>query len=309
MKEVEHIKAIPTKEHLGLSIGNFDGMHLGHQKLLGELKKSCLKNGLKFCVMTFIPHPHQILFPDQLHFMLNSYEERAQKFNEIGVDYLITLNFDRDFSTLSPEAFIAQNLLAHPGLKEVKVGYDFSFGEHKKGSQALLEKTLKDYQVVFSVQEKFKINQKTVSSTLIRKEVSKGKMQEVAHYLGHLFSTTGLVTKGVGRGKSIGIPTANFRLQTNKIYPAIGVYITSVIYKGTHYPSVTNIGHNPTFSQFSEKTMETYILDFNQDIYGEKVQTLFHKKLREEQRFSSKEELVAQIHQDISLARKFHFSE
>lgn len=310
MKILSSLNEIPRDSKneyppIGLTIGNFDGVHVGHRQLLKKIKKFCHDKQHLFVVVTFVPHPHKILHPEKEHFLLNSYEQRRTLLNELGVDILVEMNFTRDFSTLKPQDFLAKYLLSYPNLKDFYLGYDFAFGANKEGDHDLVNSLCKPYDVDVEIQPKFEFQGKVVSSSLIRDKLSSGKIDEVEDLLQRPFHLEGVVVKGEGRGKKIGFPTANIQVSRDLIVPHKGVYVTRTIYKGMTYNSVTNIGNNPTFKDSSQIHIETHMLDFDTDIYGEVLEIQFLHKLREEKKFPTVNDLISQIKHDVDEAKSY----
>lgn len=303
MKVIHKITDIPSGEKLGVTIGNFDGVHIGHQYLLSEIKKKCVAKGLSFVVVTFIPHPQKILCPGKDRFLINSYMHKRELLEKQGVDYLIEIEFNRDFSTLAPQDFLKNYLLTHSGLKDIYLGYDFAFGANKEGDFDIVKDTCKGCNV--EVQPKFEFKNKTVSSTLIRSLINNGELEEVKSILGRPFRLEGTVIKGEGRGKKIGFPTANILISTDLIIPSKGVYVSRTTNKGMTYNSITNIGNNPTFNENDDIFIETHLFDFDDFLYGEKIVVELYQKIRDEKKFSSVNELIEQIRKDIEVAKEY----
>lgn len=300
---------IPRKNNdypnIGLTIGNFDGVHVGHRQLLKKIKDECLSQNLLFVVVTFIPHPQKIIHPDKEHFLINSYDERRNLLESLGVDILIEMKFTRDFSTLSPEDFLSKYLLTYPNLKNFYLGYDFAFGANKMGDHDLVNSICRPYGINVEIQPKFEFSGQIVSSSLIREKLLTGKIGEVEKILERPFFLEGVVVKGEGRGKKIGFPTANIQVSPDLIIPQKGVYVTRTVYEGMNYQSVTNIGNNPTFKDTDQLHIETNLFDFNNDIYGEVLNIEFLHKLRDEKKFSTVNDLIMQIKTDVSSAKTF----
>jgi riboflavin kinase/FMN adenylyltransferase len=309
MKVLHNLLEIPTEDHqwpgIGVTIGNFDGVHLGHRQLLKKIKAECENKNLLFVVVTFIPHPQKILQPDKERFLINSYEHRRVLLSQLGVDFLIEMKFTRDFSTLRAEEFLSRYLLTYPNLKNFYLGYDFAFGANKEGRQDLVNSLCQSRGIKVEIQPKFELNMSVVSSSLLRDLLLAGRVDEVISLLERPFHLEGVVIKGEGRGKKIGFPTANIQVSNDLIVPQRGVYITRTIYKGMTYQSVTNIGHNPTFKDTSHIHIETNLFDFNDDIYGEILEIQFLKKLRDERKFPTVNDLISQIRTDVDAAKKF----
>ena len=298
-------KTNDTYPEIGLTIGNFDGVHLGHRELLKKIKSECVAKKLAFVVVTFIPHPQKILQPEKERFLITSYEQRRKLLKSLGVDFLVEMRFTRDFSTLPPETFLKDHLLVYPKLKDFYLGYDFAFGANKQGGYDLVKDLCKPLSVEVEIQPKFEFNGKVVSSSLIRDRIINGKMDEVEELLARPFHLEGVVIKGEGRGKKIGFPTANIQVSPDLIVPHRGVYVTRTKYNGMTYNSITNIGHNPTFKETHHLHIETNLFDFDIDIYGENLDIEFLHKVREEKKFPTVNDLIAQIKADVEFAKEF----
>jgi riboflavin kinase / FMN adenylyltransferase len=301
LRDLENTDASPLP--IGLTIGNFDGVHRGHQSLLKKIKSDCLTRGLKFVVATFVPHPQKILQPSKERFLITSYEKRRQLLESLGVDFLIEFTFTRDFSTLPPEEFLKLHLLSYSGLREFYLGYDFAFGANKQGGHDLVTSICRPRGIGVETQAKFEIDGSTVSSSLIRAKINSGELSQVQNYLGRPYTLEGVVVKGEGRGKQIGFPTANIRVSEDLIVPQRGVYVTRTCYRGMTFNSITNVGHNPTFKDTTQLHIETNLFDFESDIYGEMLEIQFLQKLRDEKKFSTVNELIEQIRNDVVSAK------
>lgn len=287
-----------------VSIGNFDGLHLGHQALIARLKAASKAHGIPSVVMTFSPHPMQVLQPERKVKRIFSLEDQVRTLSESGVDFLIIQSFSRSFSELTPEQFIISKLFKPLRPKNVVVGYDFAFGAHKKGSIEYLKQ--KGLELGFDVDliAPVKLKDQIVSSSRIRQLIAEGNVQLAGEMLGRNFYLEGIVEKGFQRGRKIGIPTANILCLTETT-PNSGVYCGYAHLKGEpKFKAVMNIGVNPTFSESSHQTIECHLLDFNRDIYGRELRVEFVSKLRNEKKFSGVDELVAQIHIDIIEAKR-----
>lgn len=290
-----------------LTIGNFDGVHLGHQFLIEKIRTECHAKGLKLVVMTFSPHPKTILLKDPKPFLINTYLERRDLLSNCGIDYLWEVPFNRDFSTLAPEDFLREKILFHPDIKQVTMGYDFAYGKDAAGNFEFAEKICNESNVKISRMDEYAIEKADISSSTIRNLVEQGSIEKVNEYLGRTFYLQGLVVKGEGRGRKIGFPTANIQLDPMRILPQRGVYISQTDYKGMQYQSVTNIGYNPTFNDGQQTHVETHIIDFDSLIYGEDLKVSFIKKLRDEKKFETVNDLIKQIGLDVEMAKKnFH---
>ena len=287
----------------GMLMGNFDGLHLGHQDLIKKTLLECQKQGLDLVVLSFNPHPICILKPGYQPFLINTYEQKKEFLAKLGVEYFVELNFNRDLSTQSPEEFLETHLLIHNQLKALYFGYDFTFGANKKGNFEFVKQYCHQRLIVKKL-DVFKVDGLEISSSLIRKELDKGNVDKSAQYLGRPFFIEGLVTKGEGRGKKIGFPTANLSFHKDLIIPKRGVYSSMTHLRGMTYKSITNIGVNPTFSDKSVINVETHIFNFDDDLYGETIRVSFNSFIRDEQKFDSVNELISQISSDCEIAKK-----
>lgn len=298
MKIFNHpTKKIDCNSDYVLTIGNFDGVHLGHQEILKLIKAKANSKNLKFAVATFIPHPALILRPKN-DFLINSYNERRELLKSFGVNYLQEIEFNRDFSTLSPESFMQEYIITNK-LKLILLGHDFAFGANKTGNHETMIRICKENSIEVEVLPEFKINGQDISSSIIREGLFAGDIDQVNKDLGRNFYITGRIVKGEGRGKKIGFPTANLDYDLIRAIPKKGVYATDAFYNGMKYSSITNIGTNPTFKDGNKIHIETHLLDFSNDIYGEELKVSFKKRLRDEMKFGSVNELISQIKFDI----------
>jgi riboflavin kinase / FMN adenylyltransferase len=303
MKIIYNLEDI--NENIAVTIGNFDGVHLGHQAILKSMLAEVSHDSLKLCVLTFRPHPQKILNPTVQQFLINNYDVRSERLAALGIDYLYEIPFDRDFSTLTPDEFVSKFLLNNSKIKRFYVGYDFAFGANKKGDIELLKNITKN-KIEIIEQNRFSSGTDVVSSTLVRSRILKGDIVNANKNLGRNYQLNGIVVKGAGRGRQIGFPTANIQVEADLIIPPSGVYITQVNYLGVTYNSVTNIGNNPTFKNEESLNIETNIFDFDQDIYGESMEVIFFEKIREEKKFKGVDLLIEQISKDVQLAKTYH---
>lgn len=298
LKKLEELKTLYSEDKIQITIGNFDGVHIGHREFLLNIHQDCKLNKSKFVVVTFVPHPIQIL-KAQVGFLLNTYAERRELLSQCGVDYLLEVDFTRDFSTLLPEEFLEKYIFSFSGIEKIYLGHDFVFGANKSGDYNLAKKLCEKENIRLILQQEYKLNNNSVSSSVVRSLVSKGDLEKANSLLGRPYFLSGRVIKGQGRGKQIGFPTANLDYDKELIIPERGVYITQTTIHDMTYNSVTNIGINPTFNMGHAINIETHLLDFSRDIYGEEMRVSFLKKLREEKKFSSVNDLVQQIELDV----------
>lgn len=305
MRCISSLKEIPFDEKIAVTIGNFDGVHLGHQKLLNELRNNASSLGLKLVVYTFNPHPRKILCPNIQDFLLLDYGDKKKEIETLNVDYYLEREFNRDFSSLAPENFLDQEIFYHPGVKVFYMGHDFVFGANKAGDFEFAKQYGHSKNIQVEQMPYYDLEETIISSTLIRKALNRGRVLLAHQWLGRPYFLKGMVVKGEGRGRTIGFPTANLKLDEHLLIPLKGVYITQTHYKKMTYQSLTNIGFNPTFGALDKAQVETHLLDFDHDIYGESLKIEFLDRVRDECPFESVNELIAQIQKDVSFAKEF----
>lgn len=292
-----------TSSRAALTVGNFDGLHLGHQKILLSVMERARANSQRAGVITFDPHPLRLLRPDQAPRMIQTLAQRLAGFEEIGLDAALVLRFDRALSLVSPEDFIHRILIDCLHVGTMLVGANFRFGHLGAGDVHLLGEFGKrngfDVQIVSPVE----IHGQVVSSTAIRNAIEAGDVAEAATLLGRPFSLTGEIRTGAGRGRTILFPTLNL-LPEQELLPKFGVYATESILDGKTYSSVTNVGTRPTFDG-QGVTVESHLFGFTEQVTGGPMKLRFHARLRDEQKFSGPDQLRAQIALDIAAAQRY----
>ena len=285
-----------------ITVGNFDGVHIGHQGLLKEVKKRADKMSGTSIVLTFEPHPLKVLKEKKIP-LITPFERKIELIEKLGIDVVICLPFTREFSKVSAREFVEEILLKKIGMREIVVGYDYTFGHKREGNIDLLKKLGDELGFKVCILGPILVDNMIVSSTRIRNLIMEGELEKVKTLLNRYYQVSGEVIAGHDRGgRLLGFPTANLKL-VNEVFPKNGVYVVEVIYNNKVYGGVTNIGFKPTFGN-DVLSVETHILDFDQNIYGKKIKLNFIKRLRNEKRFSSIEALAAQIKRDIEEARK-----
>jgi riboflavin kinase / FMN adenylyltransferase len=287
-----------------VTIGSFDGVHRGHQAILNKLVQGAHAVGKPAVVVTFFPHPAIVLRGLQGPFYLNTPEERAGLMTEIGIDHVVTLTFNRDLASRTAEDFMS-DLADHLHLNRLVVGHDFALGRGRAGDVHELRHLGEGLGYEVEVISAATINSQLISSTRIRDLITQGQVNEAALLLGRWYSIAGRVIHGDGRGRQIGIPTANLSIWSERIMPARGVYATLAWIRNRAVPAVSNIGLRPTFeTNTTLARVETHLLDTEEDLYGVELKLEFIKFLRSEQRFPSARALLDQIHLDIQNARE-----
>lgn len=292
--------SFPRPNQAVVTTGTFDGVHLGHKTIVDRLIESARQSNGESVVITFDPHPRQVLYPnDQSLKLLQSIEEKAARLEALGVDHLLVLKFDKAFSELSSDEFIRNIIVDAVGTQKLVVGYDHHFGKNREGSFESLRKQGLIHG--FTVEEipAHDIDQVSVSSTAIRKALTLGDIKTANSYLGYAYSLSGEVVKGNQLGRQLGFPTANLRISNPlKLIPAIGVYAVTVVIQNRTFNGMLNIGYRPTLTDDLMLTSEVHVLDFSEDIYGESIQVHFIDRLRDEKRFAGKDELIQQLQED-----------
>jgi riboflavin kinase/FMN adenylyltransferase len=285
-----------------LTLGNFDGVHLGHQRIFKELRDEARKIDGEAIVFTFDPHPLQVLAPQRCPPAITPFKQKMMMVETLGIDVIIVATFDLDLANLTPEAFVKQILVDKIGARKILVGYNYNFGKDRKGNVRMLKRLGEQYGFEVKVIEALTVNDVPVSSSKIREFIQSGKMAEAAQLLGRNYLLIGKVIWGADRGKKLGFPTANLEV-LNGLYPKTGVYAIEVIMGNKTYQGVANVGYDPTFGQ-NPLSVEVHILDFSRDIYGEEIQLIFHERIRDEKAFENPDALARQIRMDIEAARK-----
>lgn len=296
-EEIKKIGEIPA-----VAMGNFDGVHRGHHALIKECVKESRKRNWHSCVLTFEPHPQQVVNKSKAVKLLHTPQEKYRLIASLGVDYLVVLRFDSEFAQTSPEQFIKMYLNELLHVKILFIGFNFFFGHEGKGTPELLRQAGQEYGFAVSVLEPVAIDGEVVSSSLIKEYYRRGDMVQTAKLLGYQPYLTGRVVAGDGRGRSLGFPTANLRLPDYLLLPDYGVYAATLeTREGEACPAVVNIGVRPTFAG-AQPLVEAHVIGFNGDLYGKTVKIKLIKQLRREKKFSSSKELQEQVHQDIASA-------
>jgi riboflavin kinase/FMN adenylyltransferase len=286
--------------HPVVTIGNFDGVHLGHQKIIQLAVEKSRSMGGQVVAYTFRPHPQVALRPGSQVQLLMTYDEKLEALEKLGVDLVIEEPFSREFSIIEPEIFFNEVLLRKLSAENIVVGYDFAFGKERHGHLEALALFCKNAKVELHVVQPQRIDGEVVSSSKIRQHLMSGEMEAAGKLMGRSFFYRGIVIRGEGRGHKIGFPTANLKLEDKLALP-YGVYATWAIHEGILYPSVTNVGVRPTFQVGSKELpalVETHLLNTAIDLYGDSIEVQFEARLRGEQKFTGIESLKAQIRLD-----------
>jgi riboflavin kinase/FMN adenylyltransferase len=286
-----------------IAIGNFDGVHLGHQSLLKRLVQSAKERNLPPVVLTFYPHPVEVLNPSKKLERLTTTIEKLSILETMGIDSVYVMQFDQALSQLTPEEFFSK--VVKEGLKaqDIHVGFNFMFGKKRAGNISVLHSLCEKNGIALQVEEAYEYKGVRVSSSLIREAIIQGDVTRAHELLGRPYFLIGTVKHGDKRGGQIGFPTANIHCSAEKVLPKAGVYVTQVLWQKQVYKSVTNVGVRPTFQSESQTlVVETHIMGFNSRIYDETLELRFIRRLRDEKKFDSVDSLKIQIQKDIDTA-------
>ncbi len=302
MQIIWNINTLPPAESSVVTLGTFDGVHLGHQTILAELKTRANNLQARATMVTFEPHPQLVLNNPSRppHEVLTTIEEKIEILNQLGLDRLVVANFSPAFAGLEPERFVTEILLERLKMREIIIGHDHAFGRARSGNLELLERMGAEQGFAVASLPPYRVEDEIVSSTKIRHYLQKGLMETATAMLGRSYSINGLVVHGEGRGRGMGFPTINLRpFSPYKLVPCAGIYASRCHLDGKCYAAATYIGKKPTFAA-EERVIETYIIDFDGQLYGQEVRVDFIAFIREDTRFASTNALVEQIKQDIN---------
>ncbi|WP_313100093.1 bifunctional riboflavin kinase/FAD synthetase [Epilithonimonas sp.] len=308
MKIIRDLTDYQSKTPLALSLGMFDGVHLGHLSIINTLNKIAKKEHLESAILSFWPHPRKFLNPNDDVKMLNTLEEKLELLEKSGIKNIFLKTFDEEFRNLTGVEFCEQVLVNKLNVKHIIIGHDHTFGKNKSGNFELL-KSLSD-ELGFKVNqlEAVQKNDLNVSSTKIRIALSEGKITDANEMLGYNYPLTGKVIHGKKLGRTIGYPTANIEVPINKLLPKSGAYIVEVYIDNLFYKGMLSIGTNPTIDDKSKSLhTEVYILDFDQDIYDKEITIKFRDFLHDEIKFEGLEKLIERLDEDKRLTEEFQF--
>jgi riboflavin kinase/FMN adenylyltransferase len=291
------------------TLGNFDGVHAGHQEILQRVVGQARERAADSVVITFYPHPTAVLAPERAPAALSPLRDRLERIREHGVTALVLQRFTAEFALLEPEEFIERFLVRRLGVSKVIIGHSVNFGRRRRGNAGTLEEAGRRHGFAVEVVGPVEVDGITVSSTEVRSRLSAGDVALAARLLGRLYAVDGRVVEGDHRGQQLGFPTANVRPRLGPLVPD-GVYAVRVEWierasgRKIERPGVANVGRNPTFGQGRERTLEPHLFDFNGNLYGERLRVSFVERLRGEMKFSSVHALVQQIGEDAAQARR-----
>ena len=307
MIQFNRIEEIREIEETVVALGNFDGVHKGHQELIRRAVNSAISANLKSAVFTFSNHPKNVLAGKRIVKNILYWDDKSKMLADLGVDYLISVQFDQSMQNMCPEDFIRNVLVKKLHMREAYCGFNYRFGHLGEGSPEVLMHVGLAEGFGIHVLEPYMVRGKVVSSTAIRQYIARGEVDKCLAMMGNYYSIRGTVIPGNRLGRQIGFPTSNIMLDEEMVTPANGVYITYCNYEGIRYPGVTNVGCKPTIGSGKKiSNVETHIFHFNKEIYGRQIRVEFLERIREEMKFSSVEALSDQIRRDCLTAASYH---
>ncbi|WP_068774672.1 bifunctional riboflavin kinase/FAD synthetase [Paenibacillus sp. FJAT-26967] len=298
---IQNAEILPFAGRKVIAIGDFDGVHLGHREVIGRAVENARRLGVPAAIMTFDPHPRELLGQDKYSRLLSPTSYKLEVFEKLGVDCTYVLRFDKALMQASPQQFV-DRVLAALGVEMVVVGFDFTFGYKGQGTPDTLCE-LGQGRFAVEVVRPFRMNGVKVSSTAIREALLEGRPPAATELLGRSYGVRGVVVSGDKRGRQLGFPTANMDLTENFVIPAAGVYAVQVLLNDSWYQGVMNIGTKPTFHSGKVLSLEAHLLDFDADIYGSTIFVEFIDYLRPERKFNGMDELITQLKRDVDTAR------
>ena len=304
MKTTHPSDSLRRDDRSVVTVGTFDGVHVGHQAILRYLNERAEAVGGRSTVVTFDPHPREVVRGEHVP-LLTTLEERSALLAEHGVERFVVLPFTRDLSMLEPEAYVEEVLIGQVGLREIVIGYDHAFGRNRKGNRQTLERLGAEHGFSVDVIPEQIEHGITVSSTAIRRLLrEEGDVREAAALLGRPYTLAGTVVRGARRGRTIGFPTANLHVEgKRKLVPKLGVYAVRVAWNGEPFGGMMNVGRRPTFEEEGAVSVEVHLFDFDGDLYGETLRVTFVERVRDEVRFDGPDALVAQLRRDEAESR------
>lgn len=305
MKVYNSVKEIKDIRETAVALGNFDGVHMGHRKLIQRAVDVAKEKGIKSAVFTFSNHPRNLIAGRNIVQNIITNEEKERIIEEMGVDYLFNIEFTWDICNMKPELFVEELLCGSFRMKYAICGFNYRFGSRAEGTPDLLSEMGKELGFELEMFNPVIVDGNIVSSTFIRGLIETGQVERCKKFMGERYSISGDVVVGNKIGRTIGFPTVNQIIDEGMITPSNGVYVTDCIFDGESHPSITNVGVKPTIGDY-KKNVETHIFDFSGDLYGKYITVEFIKKMRDEVKFADVEELRRQIDSDCRRARKYH---
>jgi riboflavin kinase/FMN adenylyltransferase len=306
VKGIENLKR--DIKNAVVTLGNFDGVHLGHQSIFNRVKEEALRLHGEGVVITFEPHPLKVLASEKFLPLLTPFRKKMALIEKSGIEVVLCIEFSLAFSEIPPLEFIKNILVEKVKVRKIIIGYNYHFGKGQKGDAQTLKEAAKVFNFEVEVVKPLEVEHTIVSSSKIRALIQRGEVEEASKLLGRDYPIIGKVVAGARRGQTLGFPTANLEI-SDELYPKVGVYAVEVAWRQQRFNGLANVGFNPTFSSGQSEqagcfSLEVYILNFHQQIYGEEIQIDFKKRIRDEVRFNSPSDLIRQIQKDIQWAQE-----
>lgn len=299
MQIFKEFSEIPKDSNTVLTVGTFDGVHVGHHDIFTKIEKTAKEQKLRSLVITFDPHPRSVISKDYKLKLLTTFNEKVDVLSNYDIDGLMVINFTEEFARNSSERFIEEYLVNKIGISQFIIGHDHKFGKGRGGDESLLQELGDKFDFGVSTVSPVKLDNKIISSTLIRNALLEGDLDLANSGLGRFYSFSGTIVSGATRGRILGFPTANIEIKNkNKLIPAKGVYAVECSIDSKIIYGVMNIGTRPTFETDGNLVIEAHMFNFEQDVYEKDINVKLVKRLRNEKKFESKEELVYQIERD-----------
>lgn len=305
MKVFTETEEIKNNKNAVVTVGSFDGLHLGHIKILNKVNELAKVSGGSSTVVTFEPHPRFVLSHNYDMKILTSLDEKKEIFEKEGIDNLMVINFTKEFSHLTSDEFIKKFIVQKIGASHMVIGHDHKFGKDRLGDEQKLRDVGRNYNFDVTAVAPENLNDEIISSTKVRRALVEGDVEKACRLLGRKYLISGEIVLGAQRGRVLGFPTANTKLfEDKKAIPANGVYVVDCFLDDKKYYGIMNIGYRPTFENKHELVLETHILNFSGDIYGKTLKIEFIKRLRDEKKFESRDALIHQIEYDKNVAQR-----
>lgn len=299
MQIFKQFSDIPKDKNTVLTVGTFDGVHIGHQDIFKKIKETADRDGLRSLIVTFDPHPRSVVSKDYNLKLLTTFDEKVKVLSNFDIDGLLVIHFTEDFAKNSSEKFIEEYLVNRVGLSEFVIGHDHKFGKGRGGDESLLRELGPEFDFGVTAVPPVMLNDYTISSTLIRNALLDGDLELANKGLGRFYSFTGFIVQGATRGRILGFPTANIEIASkNKLIPANGVYAVECSLDNKKIYGVMNIGTRPTFENNGDLVIEVHLFNFDENVYDKEIEVRLVERLRNEKKFESKEELIYQIERD-----------
>jgi riboflavin kinase/FMN adenylyltransferase len=299
MRIYQDLSEVTHDDNTIITLGTFDGIHVGHRFIIEEVVKKAADLVGRSFLITYHPHPRKVITGQNQIDLLSTPSEKIEIFETLGIENVLIVNFTKKFSQLTPEKFIDKFVVKGIGAKEIVIGYDHHFGKGRDGNKDFLKTMGHKFGFNVTIIPEYKLNNITVSSSIIRHTLLEGDLSNANEYLGRQYAFTGTVIEGDKRGRELGYPTANLKLDDeDKLLPAIGIYAVEVTLKGSKKYGLLSIGKRPTFYDSGDVVPEVYLFDFDDDIYGEELTVSMVERIRGEEKFSSADELIEQMNKD-----------